>query len=74
MMTRFHWLLTAAGGAIVLLLAGLLVYDVLAMRRGWTTLTEMGDDMRRPAVFTLGVMIGLVFGFVCGHLWWPPAR
>ena len=73
-MTPFHWTLTTAAAVILLVLAGLLVYDVAAMSRGWPTLTELAGQLRRLGVFTLGLAVGLVLGFVGGHLFWPPAH
>lgn len=73
-MTPLHWTLTTVAAAILLALAGLLVYDVTAMQRGWPTLTELAGQLRRLGVFTLGALVGLVCGFIAGHLFWPPAR
>ena len=70
-MTPFHWTLATIAALLLLALAGLLVYDVLAMQNNWPTISYYGHRLQKPWVFILGLAWGLALGFIAGHLWFP---
>lgn len=72
-MQPLHWALTIFAGLVLVVLAGLLVYDVWAMQKGERTLSAIWSKASRLWAFAAGLVIGFVLGVIAGHLFWPVA-
>lgn len=74
-MTPFRWFLAVVFTLIWAVCLAAPWYSIWALyHEGYETVSQYMENLPRGVVMFLGLFVGYIIGFICGHWWWPIAR